>query len=526
MTPLYIGSNQVKLGNSKLYLGTTLLNGVLSQVNPNNLWKPSQQVDLQLSSYPELKPIADQPQAKWINGDTSQSTISSWATEANGKTMLLVVYAIPGRDNGQYSAGGFANQTAYLNFCNSIKAGIGNAPAIIVLEPDALGLSEGISDSSLRAERIDTLKKAVAIFGGITTSETYIETSKWISTTRNAELLQSVNVQNVAGACLNVSGYDSQSYCYSYGNDLISALNAKGISGKKYIVDSGRNGNGELTSAYGAVGQPWLTAGLAWCNPPGRAIGLLPGTVSGQPNCRASFWIKNPGESDGTFPTTAQSNYYGENAPAAGLFWVANARSLLGLTPQSGSAPAARKTSSIKESFTSTLGEFASASSGGVSIVSGRARVTADSTYATLGTTNIYSLKDSEVFAAVYPPSSFDATESWAQFVVESNTAPAGTRLRIQVDNSKIVLSNDSGYYDASAVTLDYSLNYRWLKIRETSGTVYFETSGNGKDWDILKQVPTPSYITNNGDCRFAVIGYKNTSTGYVEVDNVNTVPV
>jgi len=520
MTPLYIGSKSVKLGNSKLFLGTKLLNAVSSQVNPNNLWKPIQQVDYQLSTHPELKPIADQPQAKWINGDTPQSTISSWAAEANGKTMLLVVYAIPGRDNGQYSAGGFANQTQYLNFCNLVKNGIGSAPSIIVLEPDALGLSEGISDSTLRAERIDTLKKAAAIFGSIPTSETYIETSKWLTPARNAELLQSVNVQNISGICLNVSGYESQSYCYTYGNNVISILNSNGLTGKKFIVDSSRNGNGDLTSDYGAVGQPWINAGLTWCNPPGRALGPLPGTVSGQPNCRGTFWIKNPGESDGTFPTVAQSNYFGENAPSAGLFWVPAARSLLGLNPQS--TATARKLSSLKENFSSGLGEFATASSGGVSVVSGRARIVADSTYATLGTTNIFSLKDSEVYAAVYPPSSFDATETWAQFVVESNTAPAGTRLRIQVDNSKIVLSNDAGYYDSAAVVLDYSLNYRYLRIRESSGTVYFETSAVGTDWTVLKQVPTPSYITNAADCRFAVIAYKNTSTGYVEVDNVN----
>ena len=149
-------------------IGTSLSSGAAAltvgakstSVDIANLWRAPQQVDNYLNDYPELAPIAVQPQGRWCTEGTSKANVQDWTSQANGKTMLLVVYAIPGRDNGQYSAGGFSNRSAYLSWCTGVRDGVGTAPVIFIIEPDALGLSDGISDSTTRAERIETLRQA------------------------------------------------------------------------------------------------------------------------------------------------------------------------------------------------------------------------------------------------------------------------------------------------------------------------------------------------------------------------------
>ena len=52
------------------------------------------------------------------------------------------------------------------------------------------------------------------------------------------------------------------------------------------MIDTSRNGRGPNHDQ--------------WCNPPGRALGTLPTTTTGDPLIDAYLWIKAPGESDGT----------------------------------------------------------------------------------------------------------------------------------------------------------------------------------------------------------------------------------
>jgi endoglucanase len=70
------------------------------------------------------------------------------------------------------------------------------------------------------------------------------------------------------------------------------------IGGKHFIVDTSRNGLGPAPDG-------------SWCNPSGRALGERPTTATGDPLADAYFWIKRPGESDGTC----------NGGPAAGQWW-------------------------------------------------------------------------------------------------------------------------------------------------------------------------------------------------------------
>ncbi|HEU4841998.1 MAG TPA: glycoside hydrolase family 6 protein, partial [Ilumatobacteraceae bacterium] len=48
-----------------------------------------------------------------------------------------------------------------------------------------------------------------------------------------------------------------------------------------------------------------------WCNPPGRGLGVVPTTSTGDALVDAFLWIKRPGESDGPC----------QGGPPAGTWW-------------------------------------------------------------------------------------------------------------------------------------------------------------------------------------------------------------
>src|SRR3984885_8879032 len=83
------------------------------------------------------------PQAVWLTSGTPSevsATVTSTLREAAFERAIpvLVLYNIPGRDCGSYSAGGAENTAEYEAWIDAIAAAIGSRKALIVLEPDAL----------------------------------------------------------------------------------------------------------------------------------------------------------------------------------------------------------------------------------------------------------------------------------------------------------------------------------------------------------------------------------------------------
>ena len=53
---------------------------------------------------------------------------------------MLVAYNIPFRDCAQYSAGGATSVAEYEAWIDAVAAGIGRRDAVVLLEPDGLGI--------------------------------------------------------------------------------------------------------------------------------------------------------------------------------------------------------------------------------------------------------------------------------------------------------------------------------------------------------------------------------------------------
>jgi endoglucanase len=85
------------------------------------------------------------PQAVWLAGGSAtevgaavKKTMKQAALEK--RVPVLVAYNLPFRDCAQYSAGGATDTAAYEAWIDGFAAGLGTAKAVVILEPDGLGI--------------------------------------------------------------------------------------------------------------------------------------------------------------------------------------------------------------------------------------------------------------------------------------------------------------------------------------------------------------------------------------------------
>ena len=242
----------------------------------------------------QIKKIANNPKAAWFGDWNSniQADVNNYVTTARnaGALPVLVAYNIPIRDCGSYSSGGATSADAYRNWINAFAAGINGRKSVVVLEPDAVALQHCLSQIQ-KDERNALLKYAIDTLTGKGAS-VYLDAghSNWHSATEMTNRLKAAGITGARGFTVNVSNFEHTSSAVSYSNAVSS-----GVGGKPYVVDTSRNGNGP---------------GDTWCNPSGRALGERP-TASTGTGADAYFWIKPPGESDGTC----------NGGPPAGQWW-------------------------------------------------------------------------------------------------------------------------------------------------------------------------------------------------------------
>ncbi|MGR8008223.1 glycoside hydrolase family 6 protein [Streptomyces hypolithicus] len=250
----------------------------------------------------ELRRIADRPVADWPDADDPAPAIKSAVKGAagDGKTVVLVAYNIPHRDCGQHSAGGAADAGAYRNWIDTFAASIGDAPAIVVLEPDAVAhIVDGCTPPENHDERTALLSEAVDRLKRQPKTKVYLDAGNpaWIDDpAKLVEPLKRSGVDRADGISLNVSNFEKDETVRAFGGTLSGLL-----GGAHYVIDSSRNGNGPLSGGRRD----------AWCNPPDRALGTPPSDRAQDPLLDAFLWIKRPGDSDGQC----------RGGPAAGTWW-------------------------------------------------------------------------------------------------------------------------------------------------------------------------------------------------------------
>ena len=112
------------------------------------------------------------PRAVWLTGgsaaDVTKQVRKTLVEAAIERAVpVLVVYDIPGRDCGSYSAGGAQTTAAYEAYIDAVSAAVGQAKAVVLLEPDALANLPsdcgytGVDTAALDADRYTQIGYAV-----------------------------------------------------------------------------------------------------------------------------------------------------------------------------------------------------------------------------------------------------------------------------------------------------------------------------------------------------------------------------
>ncbi|MET0928259.1 MAG: glycoside hydrolase family 6 protein [Aeromicrobium sp.] len=261
-------------------------------------------------------PIGKRSQSLWLTDYYSVGTVkkaaSTYAKRASRKkkTPVVTIYAIPDRDCGNHSSGGFDAAT-YKRWITKVAAGLKGRKAIAVLEPDAIAL-QGSAQCTADSDRSALLSYAARKLhaAGVWV---YIDAghSSWQSPDVMASRLVAAGVKKYArGFSVNVGNYQTTSAERAYGNQVVDALRRQGAGAKHFVIDTSRNG----AATPPAAGD--------FCNPLGQRIGSSadrPRMVR-KGSLDAYLWVKNPGESDGPC----------NGGPAAGQWWPQGALRLLG----------------------------------------------------------------------------------------------------------------------------------------------------------------------------------------------------
>jgi len=254
--------------------------------------------------------IAFVPQAMWM-GEWNKDIFRAVAhlverAKADGSVASFIAYNVPYRDCGQYSGGGMSSKESYERWIRNVQAGIGDDPAVVILEPDALGHFQECLSEQQKQERMDLLNDAVRVLRQGSQTAVYLDAghARWAPAEEMAERLKAAGIEHAHGFSLNTSNYVGTGENMEYGKKISSL-----VGDKHFVIDTSRNGAGPLENP-GNMEE-------SWCNPPGRKIGVLPTTDTGEPLCDGFLWLKRPGESDGECKNSSPAH----QGPKAGVWW-------------------------------------------------------------------------------------------------------------------------------------------------------------------------------------------------------------
>ncbi len=228
--------------------------------------------------------------ASWFTGGSPKEVrndvhnVVRRADDAGG-IPVLVAYNVPFRDCAQYSAGGATSLAEYERWIDGFAAGIGDDDAIVIVEPDGLGIIpwyttvDGVqewcqpaeADAATAAdERFAMLNHAVDVLAALPNTKVYLDGghSGWLNVGDNADRLLKAGVEKADGFFLNASNYQYTENSVAYGRWISSCL---------AVVTNGLGGFGDCGNQYwnGGPANSWsgvaMTKYQPWTSDPAAA---------------------------------------------------------------------------------------------------------------------------------------------------------------------------------------------------------------------------------------------------------------
>jgi endoglucanase len=270
-----------------------------------SLKKAGQAADAEL-----IKKMSAVPHAVWLVGGTpkevkNQVRATLEAAACKQEVPVFVVYNLPFRDCQQYSSGGALDTAAYTAWIDGVVKGLGNSKAVVLLEPDGLGiipynttihgaeewckptLSDGAGNTvpapgASAAERYAQIQYAVsALTSKAPKALVYLDSthSSWLGVGEAAYRLVQAGVQQTRGFFLNVSNYQATSESIQFGTWVSDCI------------------------AAGTAGADWALGHFDWC--PSQYNADLGYAVDYSPEYAAKVTASLEGMKAGAASTTA-----------------------------------------------------------------------------------------------------------------------------------------------------------------------------------------------------------------------------
>jgi endoglucanase len=193
-----------------------------------------------------IRAMIDTPTAVWVEGGSAKEAeqqVRQVTHQAAGKNTVpvLVLYNIPFRDCAQYSAGGATSVTEYEAWIDGVVRGIGGREAVIVLEPDGLGIIPWYTNvdgelewcqpaeadrATAATQRFAMLNYAVDQLTALPNTSVYLDGthSGWLNVGDITDRLLKAGVQKADGFFLNASNYQWTPNLEQYGTWISSCI--------------------------------------------------------------------------------------------------------------------------------------------------------------------------------------------------------------------------------------------------------------------------------------------------------------
>lgn len=195
------------------------------------------------------------PQAVWLTGGTPtdvQKSVKKAMAEAalERRVPVLVAYNVPFRDCSSYSAGGAADTASYEAWIDGFAAGIGKGNAVVILEPDGLGIIPWYNPFASRetwltdpnvlescqpaaadpataaSDRFAIMNYAVGKFKANAGTKVYLDGthSGWLGAGDAADRLLQAGVLQSDGFFLNISNYQPMPQLEKYAHWIAECI--------------------------------------------------------------------------------------------------------------------------------------------------------------------------------------------------------------------------------------------------------------------------------------------------------------
>lgn len=154
----------------------------------------------------------------------------------------------------------------------------------------------------------------------------------------------------------------------------------------------------------------------------------------------------------------------------------------------------------------------------------GRARVACTTGFSAFATDPIYTLEESAAWVRIFPPADGGApAEAYAQLLVTSITPGTDAVIEVNAASGILGMGVRTGYFDPDFLSIPYDSDaHAWVRIRETAGALFWETSADGRIWTVRRTVASPAWV-GDADIQVQLLAHRDGGVDdFAEFDNFN----